>query len=646
MKQLKEILKKLIENESQQEHIIVKGNSLEDALNKACEMLEAALTELDYEIIEFGNKGVFGIGKKDFTVKVYKSKVKEDFFQDIMASEELAGEVGSLDIIEEVKDRDSEVFLRVVQEGVILKISKPIGKGKKASEKEVINIIESRGVTNYDITIVRKAIKECNEEYTRVGEMPINVVNDSSANVQISSDKMKAYLILTPPKPGGFDLELDELRNILKNNSVVVGIKEDILTRLIDYPIYNEPILIAEGLKTRNGRDAEVSYNFNTEKKIELHEEDGKVDFKNLNIVQNVVAGQILATKEPATEGEAGRTVTNEILPARPGKDIALAPGKNTALTEDGLSIVSEKNGQVNILAGKVNVDEVLTIPGDVNLKVGNITFLGNVIIQGNIEDGFSVAAQGNIEVHGSVGKCNLDAEGDIIVSQGIMGKNEGTIRTGKNLYAKFIENVKYIDVGEGVHVQDGIMHSFIDATKEIACVGKRATIVGGRLRSGELVKSKTIGSTAGTETIIEVGIDPKKRQKMVELNEEREAAYKEIQLVEANFHNLENQKKQLRDKFPPEKLETYNKLKEEINHYNEIISKTNEEIEEINQYLSMLKNKGKIIASKVVHPQVKLYIKNAFLQIRTEYKKVEFVLENEEINVAQYTETEGPGKR
>ena len=358
MKVLKEVLKKLVESESNLESIIVTGNSLEEALNKACDEFESELTELDYEILEFGSKGVIGIGKKAYKVKVYRSKIQSDIFKEVIESD-LLGSADSLeiDIEKKITDADSEVFLRVVQAGVMIKIKPPIGKGKKVNEAEVRNIIESRGVTDFDMGIVKKTIKECSGEYTRIGEMPLNVVNDSTANVQISSDKMKAYLIISPPKPGGFDLEVEEIRNILKNNSVVVGIKDEILNNIIDYPQYNEPILIAEGLKVKNGSDASVIYNFNTDKKIELHEEDGKVDFKNLNIVQNVVAGQILATKEAATPGEPGRTVTNEIIPAKAGKDITLTPGKNTILTEDGLSIVAEKNGQVNLLAGKVTVD-------------------------------------------------------------------------------------------------------------------------------------------------------------------------------------------------------------------------------------------------------------------------------------------------
>ncbi|HOV15463.1 MAG TPA: FapA family protein, partial [Spirochaetota bacterium] len=476
----------------------------------------------------------------------------------------------------------------------------------------------------------------------------------------------------------------------------------------MDYPIYNEPILIAEGLKVKNGKDAEIQYNFNVNKdEIHLTEEDGKVDFKNLNIIQNVVAGQILATKEPPTRGEPGRTVTNKLIMQREGKDTTLVPGKNTHLSEDGTSIISEKNGQVMLYAGKVTVEEVYTVPGDVNLKTGNITFLGTVTVQGNVEDGFSIKASGNIEIHGSVGKCVLEADGDIIISQGFMGKHEGTIRAGKSVYAKFIENAKKVEASEGVYVQDGIMNSAIDATKEITCVGKRATIVGGRLRAGELIKSKTLGSSANVFTIIEVGIDPKKRQRLDELNEERDKAYKEKEPIDANLSSLDNIRKgnkllynsiestsfsailkrltveedrkallSLYDKneednifilkedlsseerknakdivgkvgyLPPEKEDLYQKLQEQTAKLQVIIKKTEEEIDEIEKYLSQLKSSAKIVGSKIVFPGVKIYIKSAFLEIKTEYKKIFFYLQGIEVNVSPYTEDEKEERR
>ena len=639
MQILKEILRKLIDEESQIKNIETSGSSLEEALQNACEKLGVSISELDYEIIEFGNKGFLGLGKKDFQIKVYASKDKEKVFESVMSVDYIE-DVEGLDIREQVINKDSEVFVRVTSRGILLKITHPLGKGKKVTEKKVLNAIYSRGIESFDKMLVDKIIRKASGEYCRIGEMQVNVINDSTASVQINTDEMKAYIIVTPPRPGGFDLEVDEIKNILNNNSVVVGIKEDILANLMDYPNYNEPILVAEGLKVKDGRDALINYNFNINKdEIHFIEEDGKVNFKELNIVQNVVAGQILATKEAATDGNPGRTVTNKLLPAKPGKDCNINAGRNTKVTEDGLSVVAEINGQVYLIAGKVVVDPVYTIQGDVNLKTGNILFLGTVIVQGNVEDGYSVKAAGNIEVHGSVGKCELDAEGDIIISGGVMGKNDGLIIAGKSVYAKFIESVK-IESNEGIYAQDGILHAYIDAAKEIICIGKRGAIVGGRLRAGELVKTKTLGSVANPETIIEVGIDPKKRQVMLELEEKREKAYKELDPIKANLENLKNQKKVMK-KLPKDKAELYSQLLEKYEDLNVIITNTNTEIKEIEVYLAQLKSKGRIVASKIAYPGVKLYIKNAYLGIKTDYKKVVFVLQAGEVNTLPYTDEE-----
>lgn len=639
MLKLKEILRNLIEQESHIKSVITKGNSLEEALERGCKELKAKISEIDYEIIDYGKKGVLGFGKKDFRIKVYIAKDKNEIINKLISSS--YGESEQYESFKKgIINKDSECFLRVTSKGILLKVTPPVGKGKKINEKKVLNAIYSRGINQYNESAINKIIRDHTGEYHKIGEMAMSVANDSTASVQISNDEMKAYIVLTPPKPGGFDLEINEIKNILNNNNVVVGIDDDILSNLFDYPVYNEPVLIAKGIKVKDGEDAKINYNFRTNKEeVHLIEEDGKVNFKELNIVQNVVAGQILATKEAATLGEAGRTVTNKLIPAKQGKDVNLLPGRNTKLTEDGLNIVAEINGQVYLMGGKVVVDPVYTIQGDVNLKTGNILFLGTVIVQGNVEDSFSIKAAGNIEIHGSVGKCEIEAEGDIIITGGVMGKNEGKIIAGKSVYAKFIESAK-VEAEIGVYVQDGILHSLIDAIKEIICVGKRGAIVGGRLRAGELVKSKALGSIANPETIVEVGIDPKKRQTMLELEEKREKAYKDLEPIKANFENLKNQKRVMK-KLPDDKEELFKSLSEQINELEKIVQNANKEIKEIETYLAQLKSIGKIIASKIAYAGVKLYIKNAFLNIKNDYKRVAFILEGGEVSTIPYTEEE-----
>ena len=710
MKQLKEVLQKLLEEESSLSSINIQGDTLEDTLSKAAAKLGVPIADIDYEIEEMGNNGIFGIGKKEFKIKVYKTKnndeILKDIYQVLSGSEKVEGEKEELP-----KDVDGEIFVKVTNRGVMMKVTAPIGAGKPITESRALEAIIDRGVSNFDKDTVKKCVKDAFGEYIKIGIMDPNPLADSTANVQISADEMKAHIVVIPPADNtGYDLDKETLISFLNMQGVKTGVKEDILDKIIDYPEYNVPILIAEGQKPKYGKDAEIIYSFNTNKdEIHLKESnDGSVDFKSLNLIQNVMAGDLLARKEPATKGELGRTVKGIFIDTKNGKDINLIPGKNVSLRNNDLEIVADINGQVFLHAGKVNVEEVCTISENVGIKTGHIVFLGTVIIQGDVEDGFNVKAAGNIEIQGSVGKCMLEAEGDVVISQGFMGKDEGVIISGKSVYAKFIENAKKIDAAEGVYVRDGIMNSYIDAVKEITCIGKRGTIVGGRLRAGELIKSKNIGSVASSSTQLEVGVDPKKRERWEELVKQREEASKELKAIQTNYATLEKMRKENRNVYssiedisfngilkkiseeekmvlityyvpdannknyilnhditaeqkqkvkdimghigylPPEKEEMYQKLEKQAENLQATIKISQEEIDEIDKYLNQLKSDAKIIGANIIYPGVRIYIKNAFLETKSEFKKNEFFLNGYEIDVRPFKDVikEEGGKR
>ena len=530
--------------------------------------------------------------------------------------------------------------MRLTNEGVFLKVTKPLGNGRKATERMAISKLSERGVSDYDAGLVSRVVKHADGEYIKIGDYQYNPANDSTIAVEITDQDMKAYIVVSPPGPGGADLTYDDVISYLNANDVIHGIKEDVIKKFIDYPVYNDAVLIAEGTKPRNGRDARIIYNFRTDhSQIELKEKDGKVDFKELDLVENVVAGQLLAKKIPPEEGQNGRTVTGMAIPAKAGNDIEFEVGKNVKLSEDGLTAVSEINGQVLLLAGKINVEPVYTIPGDVNLHTGNILFLGTVVVKGNVEDGFSVKAAGNIEVFGSVGKCILDAEGDIIVHQGIMGKTGGDVKSGMSIFAKFIEHAQ-VAAGEYVVATDGIIHSQVDANKKIICQGKRASIVGGRLRATEEINAKNLGSVAGTETNLEVGYDPRSKERMNELDEKKNSLEEQLEELEKNITTIEKLQR-IQKRMPEEKKQYLTQLNEERSKVLADLDEVNKEIGKLASYLESLKLIGKVSASGRVYPGVKVFIKNASLVVRTEFKFVTFYLQANEVKVTKYEAVE-----
>ncbi|MQY76693.1 MAG: DUF342 domain-containing protein, partial [Spirochaeta sp.] len=432
----------------------------------------------------------------------------------------------------------------------------------------------------------------------------------------------------------------EEIISLLNSNGVIFGIREEEIENFIDYPQYNTQVLAADGRKAVDGEDAHIVYNFTVDHfHIELKEKNGRVDFKEQNLIENVEAGQVLAKKVILQQGEAGSTVTGRSLPASPGKDIELELGKNVKLSDDGLTVIAVINGQVLLTGGKINVEPVYTVEGDVNMHTGNILFLGTVVVKGNVESGFTVKAAGNIEVMGSVGRSILDAEGDIIVHQGIMGKNEGKVKAGINVVAKFIEHAR-IEAEENVVVSDGIIHSLVDANQRIVCQGKRASIVGGKLRAGEEINAKVLGSVAGTETILEVGFDPKSKERLMELVKAKEDIENELQEVELNINTITNLQK-VQKKISEEKAKS---LEDLSNKRAEMLAELEEiakEINSINDYLASLKIKGKVSASDKIFPGVKIFIKNEHLIVRNEFKKITFILQGKEVRMTKYEPVE-----
>ena len=43
----------------------------------------------------------------------------------------------------------------------------------------------------------------------------------------------------------------------------------------------------------------------------------------------------------------------------------------------------------------------VYVVPGDVDFSTGNIDFIGSVKVMGSVRNGFSVKAEGNVEIMG-----------------------------------------------------------------------------------------------------------------------------------------------------------------------------------------------------------------------------------------------------
>jgi uncharacterized protein (DUF342 family) len=153
---------------------------------------------------------------------------------------------------------------------------------------------------------------------------------------------MKAFVYFNTPRFNGRHMDYDDVIDALRNAGVVTGIKENDIKEYLEEMDYRRPLLASEGQYPRNGRDSYVDYKVRIDKSKTQFEEDdsGKVDFRNLELLENVVVGQLLAVKVPAEEGIPGRTITNRVIPAKTGKDTAINSVKVQSFLKTGQNLL------------------------------------------------------------------------------------------------------------------------------------------------------------------------------------------------------------------------------------------------------------------------------------------------------------------
>ncbi len=349
-------------------------------------------------------------------------------------------------------------------------------------------------------------------------QMPI----DHFVTLTLSEDKTLAYLNFTNINES-FKITLEQLTTYLQSQKIVYGLQYDQLSLLTREP-YNftdEKVTIARGDQPRDGKDGYIRYLYEPDqKKTPAESEDGTVDLKELNNLKNVLKGQLLAERVPAEEGVIGKAVTGEMLYGKSGKEARFKLGKNVVVDPENKRMYAAIDGLVAVTdRDKINVFPVYEVNGDVDYNVGNIDFVGTVVVRGNVLNGFRVKASGDIRVIGGVEGAELIAGGSIEITAGVLAHHKGIVKAGKNVKSSFIQEGN-VEAGEDVLVSQSIMHSNIRAVRRVVCSGTKGLIVGGTVQAGENVTARTIGNTMSTPTVIEVGVLPELRNELVHLKQ------------------------------------------------------------------------------------------------------------------------------
>ena len=631
MDRLKESLLEAEQEKSNkiQDRVEVIGLSIASCLNRAANHWKANLISLDYEILEKGKQKL--LHTKPYRIQVQLLPEKES--EDIRAFSLKLG-LGERLLDQELEDympsenKNGELAVRNYLNGVFLTVFAPKGEGRPVPRSELERKLRQAGLENHDKALVEEAMNEGTGKAIKISDFIHNPNNDSNCKIEISSDKMKAFAYVSPPRRGGRHLKVQDIVAHLKANGISRGFREKEIERALLRDEYTKPILAAEGLSPKKGNDARIDYKVNIKKNIIDLKEDstGRVDFKNLSKIENVVVGQVIADKIPSQKGKHGYNIYGEMAAAKDGKDLILKAGKGTILSGNGMQLSAEINGQAVLTRGHVCVEPVHRIAGNVGPKTGNINFLGSVYVGGTVLSGFEIRASGNVEIQGGIQNANIEAEGDVVVRSGIHG---GVVEsTGGSVLAKFIQDAN-ISAHENVLVSDGILRSEVKAEDSIICHGRRAQVVGGNLWATNEFRARTIGSSAYTTTEIWLGINPfvwSTHDKTVHSLKETEA---QILSLNKSLKTLEARK---RAESGSDKSEREKKLKESQEELASLEQKRNDfkaKLSELEKHFQLEESPSKIHVERQIHPGVVINILKAKQNITDTQGAVTFSYEN-----------------
>ncbi len=218
---------------------------------------------------------------------------------------------------------------------------------------------------------------------------------DGYAEVTIAPDGSHAMAALYPPGPGGAFLTYTTLLAKLEDRGITTGIlHEDIQNALLLANSTHSPV--KNCIIARNSPPVtEIPEHYVIrkdllERKPEIDPNAARIDWHSISAFSIVQAKEPIARRILKVEGKAGITIFGAEVPTPVQHMPVFTAGNNVISHEKGL--FAGKSGRLAIDdKGEIAIEEVLVLKKGVDFTTGNITFPGDVILQGKIADGFKV---------------------------------------------------------------------------------------------------------------------------------------------------------------------------------------------------------------------------------------------------------------
>jgi uncharacterized protein (DUF342 family) len=333
--------------------------------------------------------------------------------------------------------------------------------------------------------------------------------------IAVAADTMSATATLYPPLGNGAPLNPDYAAELLTRLGITYGVLwEDLTEKILNTNIerhIEHDVLVAKGLAPVPSHPEHIILEERFTKGFVPVEEDVQVDWKAISSIPIVHKGERIGTVIGSQEGVVGFDVYGREIPTRNEAIQTYSLGKNVEINDR--AVVACSDGRVQLDGQRVSVEEILVIKGNVDYHIGHILFPGDVVIEGTVAAGFKVYSGGSISIKETMDATDISAKRDLLCAQGIIGKDQGFVRVGGTLKAKFIDGARVAARGN-LEVPGSIVGCRIYTLGHVA-MGDKGKIVGGEMYASHGITCGFLGGVTHPLTVVNVGMDFTIQQKL-----------------------------------------------------------------------------------------------------------------------------------
>ncbi|MBD3335239.1 MAG: DUF342 domain-containing protein [Candidatus Eisenbacteria bacterium] len=340
---------------------------------------------------------------------------------------------------------------------------------------------------------------------------------------------------------------------------------------------------LASGIPPVPGKDAPIHWKVDVARRARHMDDDRTVNIYEVTRFINICRDDVILVLGDPEPGRDGTNVFGNPIPARQGRAQPIRPGVNAAFLDDQHTLVSRRDGAVQIRGEVVSVNPFLEVNGDVDFSVGNIDFNGAVHVRGSILDGFHVKTKHDLLVDGSIEAAQVECGGNLRVSGGIIAKGRGRLSVTGNLSARYV-NGAILEVGEHLEVGRGIIES--RSAVQGTVLVRRGGIIGGRAVVMRGLETAALGSKMSARTLVIVGRDPQLSQKLQQAEADLEAceeALRELKSdIDSSGETAASEAAHSGDVLRDSRMETLLARRDELRHRVETLSRPPESAERL----------------------------------------------------------------